>query len=280
MLRENNCPYIAVSKKKAHLSLVNLDEVVKDEEDNVVKACLVTNAETNEIELHCHSEGRQKKEQAIQTTFQKRFEENLKKIEAGLQKSKRKYGTVLRRIGRLCERYKTIASYYEISVIPDDDNKYASKIHWQFKENKAKERFDGCYVLRSYGVNLPAQEFWKTYIMLTEVEDSFRCMKTDLHLRPIFHKKENRIDAHLFITVLAYHVMHTIRYKLRRCGLHFSWETIRKNMRTQVRVSTSIRTQDDKQLHVRATTEPEPFHKKIFKALKIFSFLKPRKTII
>jgi transposase len=104
-------------------------------------------------------------------------------------------------------------------------------------------------------------------------------MKTDLNLRPIFHQKEKRINAHLFITVLAYHVMHTIRYKLRQHGLHFSWETIRKNMSTQVRVTTSVKTQEGKQLHIRATTQPEPFHKKIFRALNIYPLLKSRKTL-
>jgi transposase len=69
--------------------------------------------------------------------------------------------------------------------------------------------------------------------MLTQVEDAFRAMKTDLKLRPVFHRKEKRIDAHLFITVLAYHLMHHIRYKLRQSGLHFAWETIRKNMSSQ-----------------------------------------------
>ena len=92
----------------------------------------------------------------------------------------KKYDKVLRRVGRLCEKYRVISSYYEVTVIPDKRNEYAKEICWKFKENKAQERFDGCYVLRSYGVDLPAQELWKTYTMLTEVEDSFRCMKTDL----------------------------------------------------------------------------------------------------
>jgi len=116
--------------------------------------------------------------------------------------------------------------------------------------------------------------------MLTEVEDAFRCMKTDLSLRPVFHKKEHRIDAHLFITVLAYHIMHTIRFKLRQNGLRFSWRTIRKNMRTLTRTTTVLKTIDEKQLHARASTEPEPFHKKILKALKISALPKSKKTII
>ena len=279
-LRDAKRPYVACSKKKAHLALVDLEEIIKNEEDNIVKAKLVKNHDTDEIELHCHSEGRQKKEEAIQTVFQQRFEEKLKKITAGVKKGRKKRDKILRSIGRLCEKYRIISSYYDVTVHPDITSKYAAAIEWQFKEGKARARFDGCYVLRSYGVDLPARELWKTYTMLTEVEDSFRCMKTDLSLRPIFHKKESRIDAHLFITVLAYHIMHVIRFKLRQNGLRFSWGTIRKNMRTLTRTTTVVKTKDEKQLHVRASTEPEPFHKKILRALKITSLLKSRKTII
>lgn len=282
LLRNKKIPYITVSRKKAHLALIDLEEVVKDEDDNIVKAKLVKNQETGEIELHCHSEGRQKKEEAIQTTFQQHFETKLKKIADGITKPKRrkKYDKILHSIGRLCEKYRVISSYYDISVLPDNKREYAIAIDWQFKENKAQVRFDGCYVLRSYGVDLPARELWKTYVMLTEVEDAFRCMKTDLSLRPIFHKKEHRIDAHLFITVLAYHIMHTIRFKLRQNGLRFSWGTIRKNMRTLTRTTTVMKTKDKKQIHVRVSAEPEPFHKKILNALKISSLSKSKKTII
>ena len=281
LLREEKIPYITVSRRKAHLDPTNLEEIVKDEDDNIVKVKLVKNFETDEIELHCHSEGRQKKEKAIQTTFQQRFEEKLKKIVEGIKKprGRKKYDKILHSIGRLCEKYRAISSYYDINVHPDDKNEYAKSIDWQFKDGKAQIRFDGCYVLRSYGIDLSAKELWKTYVMLTEVEDAFRCMKTDLSLRPIFHKKEHRIDSHLFITVLAYHIMHTIRFKLRQKNLRFSWKTIRKNMRTLTRTTTVMRTKDEKQIHVRASTEPEPFHKKILNALKIFSISKLKKTI-
>ena len=282
LLRKENRPYITVSRKKAHLSSIELEEIIQDKNGNKIRAKLVENPVTKEVELHCHSEGRQAKEESIQTTFQKNFEAQLQKMKASLKTrmGTKKHAKVLRKVGRLCEKYKAISSYYDVSVVPDGNNDYATEILWEFKEDQAEKRFDGCYVLRAYGVDVPAEELWKTYTMLTEVEDSFRCMKTDLKLRPVFHQKENRIDAHLFITVLAYHIMHSIRYKLRQKGLRFSWETVRKNMRTQIRLTTSIKTKEAKQIHVRASTEPEPFHKKIFKALQISSFLRPTKLII
>ena len=74
--------------------------------------------------------------------------------------------------------------------------------------------------------------------------------------------------------------MHTIRFKLRQNGLRFSWGTVRKNMRTLMRTTTVMKTKDEKQLHARVSTEPEPFHKKILNALKISSLPKSKKTII
>jgi transposase len=281
-LREAKRPYIAVSRKKAHLNSEELDEIIQEKGENIVRAKLVKCDETEEVELHCHSNNRQEKEQSIQTSFQKHFEQKLQKIADSLKKrgGTKKYETIHLRVGRLCEKYRVISSYYEITIHADETRSQSISLEWRFKEKKAQDRFSGCYVLRAYGINLLPSELWKTYVMLTQVEDAFRAMKTDLKLRPVFHRKENRIDAHLFITVLAYHVMHHIRYKLRQCGLHFSWETMRKNMSSQIRVTTSLKTQEGRQLHVRATTEPEPFHKKIFQALKINSWLKPRKTLI
>ena len=64
-------------------------------------------------------------------------------------------------------------------------------------------------------------------MMLSQVESAFRCLKSSLGLRPNFHQIEARADAHLFISVLAYHLLHTIEYKLRQCGDHRSWASIR-----------------------------------------------------
>ena len=69
--------------------------------------------------------------------------------------------------------------------------------------------------------------------MLTEIEATFRSLKTDLGLRPVFHHKEERVTGHLFITLLAYHLVHTLRYQLKQQGIHLSWDSIRNIMSTQ-----------------------------------------------
>lgn len=264
-LRENRYPYIVASRKKDEC--IGDYEVIKKDKNNTVSGYIVENLETNEIELHCHSTSREKKEEAIKTTFQKRFEESLKKLVPA--KKRKMYKKAIEQLGRIKQKYSRIGSLYEVTLIPDETKKYLKEVKWEFKEKKATEKFQGKYILRANLVDFSAKELWETYTMLTGVEESFRSLKSELGLRPIYHQKELRIDAHLFLTVLAYHVLHSIRYRLKNNGINYSWETIRKNMRTQIRVTTLMKTRTNKTIRIRKTTNPEPFHKMIYHSLNL-----------
>jgi transposase len=67
----------------------------------------------------------------------------------------------------------------------------------------------------------------------------FRSLKSELGLRPNYHQKETRIEGHLFITLLAYHLVHTIRTQLKSQGIHDSWETLRRKLENQQRITVS-----------------------------------------
>ena len=103
------------------------------------------------------------------------------------------------------------------------------------------------------------------------MEDAFRCMKSDLGLRPIRHHIERRSDGHLFITVLAYHILHAIRFKLRMNGIHDSWSNIRQSLSMHIRNSTTQKKVDGKVIHIRKSSRPEPHQKVIYDALNITS---------
>jgi transposase len=105
--------------------------------------------------------------------------------------------------------------------------------------------------------------------MLTDIEDAFRCMKSELGLRPIYHQKEARCDGHIFITLLAYHILHTIRFQLRQKGIRFCWATIRKQLSTQVRITTMMKQRDGKMLRTRKSSKAETVHKTIYDALNL-----------
>ena len=104
-------------------------------------------------------------------------------------------------------------------------------------------------------------------MMLTDLEAVFRSLKGELGLRPIFHSKEERSDGHLFISVLAYQLVQTIRRRLRAKGIHDSWSSLREVLAVQRRVTASFVQRDNRTLHVRKATRPEPDLLQIYDAL-------------
>ena len=119
------------------------------------------------------------------------------------------------------------------------------------------------YCLRTTLVALDNATLWRTYTMLTELESVFRSLKTDLGLRPVFHQIDRRVEGHLFISVLAYHFVHTLRLQLKAHGIDDSWATLREVLATQRRVTATLQRRDGRTVHVRKATRPEPNHQKL-----------------
>ena len=95
------------------------------------------------------------------------------------------------------------------------------------------------------------EKILRTYWKLTGIEATFRELKTELSLRPIWHQKEQRIQAHLFIAVLAYHAVHLTRTRLRSAGIKLRWEGVRNRMNQWVRITSRIQTVDGEQIVTR-----------------------------
>jgi transposase len=268
-LKGNQYAYLVVSRKRNKDIPANANLVTAKKDDTtVVKAALANNEDTDEIELYCHSKGEEKKENGIKTLFQNRFEDELIKARSALSKKNgtKRYEKVIERIGRLKERFKRVAHRYEVTIKKEPETNKAKAINWHLKET---EENNGVYVLRTNRKKLREEQIWNIYNTLTDIEDAFRCMKSELGFRPIHHQKELRADGHIFITVLAYHLLHTIRFKLRRHGIHLSWATIRDRFSTQVRITTTMKRKDGKIIHIRKSSRAELFHKKIYDALNL-----------
>lgn len=124
-------------------------------------------------------------------------------------------------------------------------------------------------ILRSNILNWTEKELWHTYVMLTNLEATFRSMKTELGLHPVYHQKEERVTAHLFITLLAYRRVHTIRYQLKIKGINLSWNSIRQQLSSQQRITISMTNIDQKTMFVRTTSKAGVMQKKLFDALEI-----------
>lgn len=272
-LRDNHYDYLAVSrrrKRKIPEELASRMVTVKEDKQSLVRAVLERNEKTKEVEVWCHSIEKEKKEEGIKNLFRQRFEEGLKKIETGLTKKNgiKVYEKVIERIGRLKERYSRTARHFEIAVQKNDKDQVTS-LSWSLKE--ALENTDGVYCLRTNRQGVNEQELWDFYNTIRDVEDAFRCMKSDLGFRPIRHHIERRSDGHLFITVLAYHILHAIRFKLRMKGIHDSWSKIRERLSMHTRSSVTQKRKDGKVIHIRKSSRPEPHQKAIYDALNIAS---------
>jgi len=257
LIREQGYHYICVSRSRPREVPSNGLVVIKD--DGVsVRAKKLDHGD--EVLLYCESSGRVKKEEAMKNRFQKRFEEGLGAIADSLNKKRgiKRYEKVIERLGRLRERYPSIARFYHIDLQHKEG--IVQKITWSIDEKeKLRTRFSGSYYVRSTRLDLDEKELWSLYIMLTQVEDAFRSLKSELGLRPIFHRKDHRMEGHLFITVLAYHLLASIQRELKKKGLSYRWNTIRIQLATQTRVRASITNDKGERIHIRQTTDPEIF---------------------
>jgi transposase len=271
-LKGHHYPYIVVSRK--HHRQFNEQEavVVKQDQDCTVKAQKVFDPENNEILLYCHSSKREKKEQAINDRFTANFEEALSNLESGLHKKRclKKYDKVLEKIGRLKQQYPKAAKYYNIKTYKDEKSGNAVKITWKRQvAPDTKDSLPGVYCLRTSHIEFDEDTLWHTYTMLTDLEAVFRSLKSELGMRPVFHQITKRVTGHLFLSVLAYHLVHSIRYQLRKENITSSWSDLRKQLTGQNRVTISMQCKNNDVIHIRKSTRPEPRQQKIYSALGI-----------
>ena len=277
--------YIVVSRERLKLSPILADDVVtiKHDQHNHIIAKRVDCPETGEVKLYCHSEAREKTETGIHHRFSQRFEESLQSLNDGLSKKRtvKSYDKILERIGRLKQKNSRVSSHYSIDVIADEKKEKALRIDWKRQANTKQDNRAGVYCLRTNIQEWDEKQLWETYIMLTELEATFRSLKTDLGLRPVYHQKEGRVTAHLFISLLAYHIVHTIRYQLKEKDIHLSWRSIRHALSSQQRITVSMQTRAGDQIYLRASTRAETHQQRLYEALGFTSDpIGKKKTLI
>ena len=216
----------------------------------------------------CRSEGREDKDRAIRETQEAKLIADLNKLQQRVTKGHLKEENKIQRaIGRLQERYPRVARYYEISYAAATPN-----LSWKELVDKKTiaEKLDGSYVLKTDRQDLTADEIWRTYILLTRVEDAFRDIKSPLMERPIFHHLQDRTQTHIFLCVLAYHLLAAIEHRFLQAGIHTSWSTIRQQLSTH-QVITIVLPEDERGriLRIRKATIPEQQHRHIYAILRI-----------
>jgi hypothetical protein len=227
--------------------------------------------------LLCRSPQKEAKETSIFTRKQQKFESEIERIRTGLKKKgcRKGYEYINQRIGRLKEKYG-IGHLYEIRI--EHEKEIISAVEYERNGNfDEKSGRVGEYVIRTNHLQWSEEQISKVHRMLSTVEDSFRSIKSDLGLRPNFHKNDINCQAHIFIGVLAYHIMIAILKRLEIKGIRYRWESIRNILSTHVRVSTVFNTETEDSVHIRTTAQPNRSQSEIYNALGVRH--RPLKTI-
>jgi len=232
-----------------------------------------------EVIILCRSQGRHEKDRAIRKKQETKLLGDLEKLKWRVQKGQlKKAEKIHQAIGRLKERYPRVARYYSI-----EHDQAAQSVLWSENADKKlqAEKLDGSYVLKTDRHDLTADEIWRTYILLTRVEAAFRHMKGPLQERPIFHHLERRTQTHIFLCVLAYHLLAVIEQYFLDQGIHTSSATLREELRTHQVVTVVLPTNTQAVLKIRKGTTPEAEHRRIYELLRIpLNVMQPVKTWI
>jgi transposase len=269
-LTEQGYRYVVVSRKQTRTFDPEKAIKVPTAKGDPVQVHRVQAPGSNEVLLYCYSPARAEKDRAIDTKKADAFEAELSKLTSGLTKPRatKDPDNIRERIGRAREKYARAAQHYTVDLTLDKSGKIVTAITWN-KAPKANSSManPGVYCLRTTLTEPDDATLWRVYSMLTNLEAVFRSLKTDLGLRPVYHRIDRRVEGHLFISLLAYCAVHTIRLQLKAKGINHSWDTIRDTLSNQVRITTTLQRRDGRAVHVRKASRPEPHQQEIYTAL-------------
>ncbi len=225
----------------------------------------------------CRSQERIAKDRAIRAKHEQRLLVDLDKLQKRLVEGRlvkpQKIGEA---IGRLKERYPRVARYYDLTY--DTQTNALSTKRDETKYGIA-EQLDGTYLLKTDRTDLSAEDAWRLYSLLTRAEDAFRDMKTPLAERPIFHQIERRVEAHIFLCVIAFHLLVAIEKTLRDHAIHTSWANLRDTLKTHQVCTIVLPTKDGACLRIRKAATPDPEVQAIYQSLAIpTEVIKPTKS--
>jgi transposase len=169
-----------------------------------------------ETYILCRTAGRKEKEKAIRNRFSSRMEKALQGLQKTIAKGRLKDRNKMeRRLGKIQARHPSVNDLYEIAL---SDTGKGMRLSWQTKEDRKswRESREGAYLLRTNLQATTAEELWSKYMQLTEAEASFRALKSELSIRPLFHQLETRVKAHVMVAFLGYALWVTLKHLLKR----------------------------------------------------------------
>jgi len=273
--------YMVIERKRSEAGYIKEFERAEDSFDKIVKSSgtiYFKKIKSGDIaRLLVLSKAKKEKEEAMDTLKEARFLEDAEKLKKSVSR-----GTVMLlpkiqiRIGRLMQKYPTVAKYYNMSAETDKAGKKVLVLKVSKKKEKRDNRkvLTGCYIIETTHKDMAAADILKSYHSLTRIEAAFKSLKTDLGIRPVYHQKAKRSVGHLFISVLAYHLLNTIELNLLSSGERAKWSTIRDELSTHMRTTVILAGTDSSIHHIRVSSRPEPRQQEIYNLLEIKDPLK------
>ena len=226
-----------------------------------VEVKLARHPETSETVVLCRSADRRSKEQAMHDKFSRRIVEALDRLAARLAGSKKRLdpATVNRRIGRILQQNQRAAARFAIALEPDG---CPAGFRLTVAGNTAFDDWaslsEGAYLLRSNITDWSDQQLWKAYIQLTQAEAAFRIQKDQLNVRPIWHQREDRVQAHILVCFLAFVLWKSLEMWQQRAGLGNSPRTILEEFARIQSHDVVLPTATPGQIRLRCVTQPDP----------------------
>ena len=285
LLKSKNYDYLVVGKRPTRVTFEHefaslpFSVIGGREGKNPVRVAI--KEEAGETLVFCKSELREKKEKAIFSHAEERLVKDLEKLKGSIDNKRFKNKVVIeRKVGKLLGKHSRASRYYIVDLIEQKNGETSLK--WKRKDElyEKDDPLFGTYYLRCSRKGLKADEIWRLYMMLTRVETGFKTLKSDLGLRPIYHQREDRSDSHLFITILAYHLLNWIEYSLRIQGDRRSWKKIRRVLQTHRYTTIVCPTESGKTLTIRTPGEPDSHQRRIYQALKVDYQNLPKNEIV
>jgi len=276
--------YLCVSRTR--LSDYELSEdtkTVKVLDTKKQEICLtrVRQEEGGDYYLEINSPAKAMKETSMNRLFKERFEAEMTKARDALTKKggKKTYEKVIERVGMAIQKYPSISKYYVIDYVRDEKNpNNMADIRWRIAIPENVDKQSGIYFLRTNRDKLDEKATWDYYNLIREIECTNRQLKTDLQLRPIHHQKDDSSDAHLFLGLLSYWIVNTIRYKLRQTGETCYWTEIKRRMSTQKAITTEAVNALGEKVKLRLCSNPTKAAEDIYERLQYKKMPFRRKT--
>jgi len=226
-----------------------------------------------DVIILCRSQERRLKEAAMQTLFSGHIEQALKRLKRRLDRSVKPVclARVQRQIGRILERNSRSARFFQIDCEATDEHPSGINLAWRLDEAEKilREQSHGCYALRSNVREWTETEIWKAYIQLTQVEEAFRVHKSELGIRPVWHRRQDRVQAHILICFLAYILWKFLEQWQSRAGLGNSPRTILEELGQIQSGDIVLPTTTGEQIRLRSIVRPERAQKIIVERLGV-----------